>query len=594
MKNRVKKYICEYLPFIVYNKYDENALIFSNYVLSIVKHRFKKEEYIHTISISVIKNILLECSVEKMNVKAIYNNFHIKEKLSLFGINKNAIKNTITLDVDLKYRNYFIFNKYYMSLCRCNITSNEDVILYFSKLVKQIMSNYEECLRNNHGNREDSIDGIKFVLLKLQESYLLFLHELSLFLKDIDIADPKLYLKYYACSLVYKKDFVYTIDNVFDVAANIRRKKLTIINIDKNIKNSIKCIEGQQKRILKIFDRYRNDDCEEYFNFIFDFFPVPYPCLTKIAIDAKYDNGILCIDCLLPEYNDFPDIIDLKGYLKTKGVVAYKKISDSKHIKLYDTFIYQFILAVLLYSNSADKLNRIRIVCINIKNIFVNKANGKKSECYVASISATPSMIQDINFAEVDSKKCFQALKGISGSSFKEIIPVSPIISFQRDDKRFINGYNVAASLTNDTNLASMHWQDFENLIRDIFEKEFSNTGCEVKITQASRDGGVDAVIFDPDPIRGGKIIVQAKRYTNMVGVSTVRDLYGTILNEGANKGILVTTSNFGSDAYEFSKNKPILLMSGSNLLHLLEKHGYNAKIDINEAKKILKQRGFD
>ena len=70
--------------------------------------------------------------------------------------------------------------------------------------------------------------------------------------------------------------------------------------------------------------------------------------------------------------------------------------------------------------------------------------------------------------------------------------------------------------------------------------------------------------------------------------------LYGTILNEGANKGILVTTSNFGSDAYEFSKNKPILLMSGSNLLHLLEKHGYNAKIDINEAKKILKQRGFD
>ena len=155
----------------------------------------------------------------------------------------------------------------------------------------------------------------------------MFLHELSLFLKDIDIADPKLYLKYYACSLVYKKDFVYTIDNVFDVAANIRRKKLTIINIDKNIKNSIKCIEDQQKRILKIFDRYRNDDCEEYFNFIFDFFPVPYPCLTKIAIDAKYDNGILCIDCLLPEYNDFPDIIDLKGYLKTKGVVAYKRMS---------------------------------------------------------------------------------------------------------------------------------------------------------------------------------------------------------------------------------------------------------------------------
>jgi restriction system protein len=60
-----------------------------------------------------------------------------------------------------------------------------------------------------------------------------------------------------------------------------------------------------------------------------------------------------------------------------------------------------------------------------------------------------------------------------------------------------------------------------------------------VKITRASRDHGVDAVAFDPNPIRGGKIVIQAKRYTNTVSVSSVRDLYGTIMNEGANKGIL-------------------------------------------------------
>jgi restriction system protein len=65
-----------------------------------------------------------------------------------------------------------------------------------------------------------------------------------------------------------------------------------------------------------------------------------------------------------------------------------------------------------------------------------------------------------------------------------------------------------------------------------------------VKITRASRDGGVDAVAFDPDPIRGGKILLQAKRYKNTVSVSIVRDLYGTVLNEGATKGILVTTAD--------------------------------------------------
>ncbi len=133
-----------------------------------------------------------------------------------------------------------------------------------------------------------------------------------------------------------------------------------------------------------------------------------------------------------------------------------------------------------------------------------------------------------------------------------------------------------------------MDWEDFEHLIRELFEKEFQKDGGEVKVTQASRDGGVDAIAFDPDPIRGGKIIIQAKRYTNIVGVSAVRDLYGTVLNEGATKGILVTTSDYGADAYNFAKDKPLTLLNGQNLLYLLKKHNYHAKIDIKEAKRIL------
>src|SRR5208337_4964154 len=140
-------------------------------------------------------------------------------------------------------------------------------------------------------------------------------------------------------------------------------------------------------------------------------------------------------------------------------------------------------------------------------------------------------------------------------------------------------------------NLAAMDWLDFENLIRELFEKEFSKNGGEVKITQASRDGGVDAIAFDPDPIRGGKIVIQAKRYTNTVGVSAVRDLYGTVVNEGATKGILVTTADYGPDAYEFAKNKPLTLMNGGNLLHLLEKHGHKANIDLKAAKKLLAEK---
>jgi restriction system protein len=85
----------------------------------------------------------------------------------------------------------------------------------------------------------------------------------------------------------------------------------------------------------------------------------------------------------------------------------------------------------------------------------------------------------------------------------------------------------VADTLDDSSNLAAMDWEDFEHLIRELFEKEFSTGVGEVKITQASRDGGVDAVVFDPDPIRGGKIVIQAKRYTNTVSVSAVRDTSG-------------------------------------------------------------------
>ena len=79
--------------------------------------------------------------------------------------------------------------------------------------------------------------------------------------------------------------------------------------------------------------------------------------------------------------------------------------------------------------------------------------------------------------------------------------------------------------------------------------------------------------------------MIQAKRYTNTVTVSAVRDLYGTVMHERANKGILVTTSDFGPDAYNFIKDKPLVLLNGANLLHLLEKHGHKARIDLQEAK---------
>jgi restriction system protein len=104
-----------------------------------------------------------------------------------------------------------------------------------------------------------------------------------------------------------------------------------------------------------------------------------------------------------------------------------------------------------------------------------------------------------------------------------------------------------------------------------------------VKVTKAIRDGGIDAVAFDPDPIRGGKFIIQAKRYNNVVPISTVRELNGIMADEGAVKSILVTTSYYGNVSREFAKDKPLTLLDGSNLIQMFNDYGYNVRIELRK-----------
>jgi restriction system protein len=216
----------------------------------------------------------------------------------------------------------------------------------------------------------------------------------------------------------------------------------------------------------------------------------------------------------------------------------------------------------------------------------VDPAKGKETTACIVSVTALRDQFLEIDLTRVEPKACFRSLKGVGSSKLHSITPIAPICTISREDSRFIPAHDVADTLAAGFNLATMEWEEFEQLIRELFAKEFSANGGEVKVTQASRDGGVDAITFDPDPIRGGKIVIQAKRYTNTVGVSAVRDLYGTVLNEGANKGILVTTADYGPDAYQFAADKPLTVLNGSNLLQLLEKHGHAVRIDLLEAKK--------
>lgn len=315
-------------------------------------------------------------------------------------------------------------------------------------------------------------------------------------------------------------------------------------------------------------------------------YPDSFP--KSFELDYNPENKILVVEYSLPTIEALPTLNEVKFI---KNELKEYHISDTQIQKMFDATMYKITLRTIHEIFEADKANAVDFVSFNGWVNAINRATGKRENNCILSIQARKVEFIEVDLAHVDPKTCFKNFKGVGSSKLSGLTPIQPILQINRTDKRFVNHYEVASGMDSSTNLASMDWEDFEHLIREVFANEFNSNGGEVKVTQASKDGGVDAIAFDPDPIRGGKIVIQAKRYTNTVGVAAVRDLYGTVMNEGATKGILVTTADYGPDAYEFAKGKPLTLMNGANLLYLLEKHGHQARIDIREAKKEMKSK---
>jgi len=298
------------------------------------------------------------------------------------------------------------------------------------------------------------------------------------------------------------------------------------------------------------------------------------------------EGGTLIVDYSLPGLLDIPDLKEVR-YLSSRGTFDEVRMRPTEITSLFENVIYQICLRTIYLTFLFDTVNAVASVVFNGWVTFADPATGNDTRACILSVQAERNAFKTINLPRVDPKACFRALKGIGSSQLHTMVPVAPLLRADRNDRRFVESVEVANRIKEGTNIAAIGWEDFEHLIREIFEMEFKAGGGEVRVTRASRDWGVDAIAFDPDPIRGGKIVIQAKRYTNTVEVSAVRDLYGTVMNEGATKGILVTTSTFGPEAYAFAKGKPLTLLDGSNLLHLLERHGQRAYIDLAEAKRL-------
>lgn len=117
-----------------------------------------------------------------------------------------------------------------------------------------------------------------------------------------------------------------------------------------------------------------------------------------------------------------------------------------------------------------------------------------------------------------------------------------------------------------------MDGYEFEDFISSLFRR----LGFEVEATNYSNDGGVDLVATYNQPVFSGKYIIQCKNWTGPVGQPEVRDLYGVVMDQRANKGILITPSDYTQQAYDFANGKNIELINGPILRGLLTTNSEN------------------
>ena len=276
----------------------------------------------------------------------------------------------------------------------------------------------------------------------------------------------------------------------------------------------------------------------------------------------------LVIDLDLPEISVIPDE-NLFKYIKSTDMITATARPQNKRHAAYSNLLCQIVLKAVdtVFRGSSNDI----VACLTVNGMLetIDPATGQNIRVCLISVRVTEDVYQTFNLARVSPEQCLRSLRASVSRAPSELIPVKPIVEMSMIDPRFIENSDVIGFLDERPNLMELTPSEFEGLVTNLFEK----MGLNTRQTRASRDGGVDCVAFDSRPIFGGKVVIQAKRYKNTVGVSAVRDLFGTVQNEGASKGILVTTSGFGKAAFEFAAGKPLELLEGSNLLYLLAEH---------------------
>lgn len=130
----------------------------------------------------------------------------------------------------------------------------------------------------------------------------------------------------------------------------------------------------------------------------------------------------------------------------------------------------------------------------------------------------------------------------------------------------------------------------FERLIKELLIKmEICKSEECIELTPYVKDDGVDVYVYDNVLKMNVVCCIQIKKYTETsVGLSTVKELGGTLLGKNCKSGMVITTSLFTKGAIEYNPSGyNIQKIDGNQLTKLLISYGLAIKTKRIEIKMV-------
>jgi restriction system protein len=322
------------------------------------------------------------------------------------------------------------------------------------------------------------------------------------------------------------------------------------------------------------------DAVEEYFGQVIALSAYPDGFSHEYQVAYRQEPRELVIEYRLPSVDVVPTVRDYR-YIKLRREID-ELARPAREIKdLYALVIDQIALRTMWECFAAPEgTDVVDTVVFNGIVTATNRATGQAEELHLISAPADRATFGQLVLDQLDPAACLKYLKAIVSPHPYDLERVEPVIEFAQAKYRFADPVEALAGIDSRPDLLKMDWYRFENLIRQLFEA----MGMEVKVTQSSRDEGIDAVAYNKtDVVHRAEILIQAKRYSSCVPANDVRALAGSVDEKRATAGILVTTAWVSPETKAFAaRNNRLRVIEGGELKHLLAEHlNLDVRIDL-------------